>query len=183
MTERERIDSRLRDLIISVLRDERGDDAVIYRTYDGKVVKDQSDWSVVSWPEPADPAQAIELARLIEGTARGLWRRYAEQARGAGKTWLELADAVGVDADEDERDHLAFRLITGEPTSSWREPYASWRCGSCGERIRDVGPYGGHPDDSESGHAEDCMRHKAEVAQYVAHWDDDVDDEDEGDEG
>lgn len=172
MSEREHVRGQIQNLVHSVLRDEQGDDAITYRTYDGEIIKDQSDWTVVSWPTPANPAQAIEIAAYIERIAGGLWRRYAEEARGAGKTWLELADPLGVDPKEDERDHQAFVLVAGEPTSWYGDRYVSWKCGSCGERIRDLGPYGGHPDDCERGHAETCKRHNAEVAQYQAAWDD-----------
>jgi hypothetical protein len=172
MSERDFIDSKLRALIIAVLRDEHGDNAVIYRTYDGQVVKDQTDWSVLSWPEPAFPILAIDIARTIESAAHNLWRRYAETARGDGRSWLELADGLGIDPNEDERDHLAFVKVAGEPTSYYSDRYVSWKCSSCGERIRDVGPYGGHPDDNERGHAPDCARHAAEIAEYEKRWED-----------
>jgi hypothetical protein len=47
----------------------------------------------------------------------------------------------------------------------------SWTCASCGEWITDSGPYNGHPDDDERGHAEDCARHLAEAAAYQARMD------------
>lgn len=170
MTERDFIDSRLRDLIIKILRDEHGDNAVIYRTYDGQIVKDQSDWSVVSWPEPAYPILAIDIARTIASCANNLVVRYADAARGDGRTWLELADGLGIDPNEEERDHAAFMKVAGEPRSPYHDVTVFWRCSSCGERVRDYGPYGGHPDDCERGHAETCKRHRAEVAQYMAQW-------------
>lgn len=172
MTERERIDSRLRDIVINILLEENGEAAIVHRTFDGKIA-DPNDWGVVSWPVPSEPLNAIRIAKTIEAHARWLWSRYVEEARGAGRTWLELADVLGVDENEQERDHEAFMIASGEPSSPFRDRYVSWKCAACGQRVKDLGPYGGHPTDCETGHHETCIRMNAEIDAYTAAWGDD----------
>ena len=93
-------------------------------------------------------------------------RAYAEQARGAGRSWDDVAEALGIEATEDgePRDEQAYLLlIEGRPLPadepSWfHRPTARWTCTSCGQRITDHGPFESHPDDVEHGHAEICTR-------------------------
>lgn len=46
-----------------------------------------------------------------------------------------------------------------------------WRCPACGRDIIDRGPYNSHPVDNEHGHAENCSRMAAEVAEWQAEYD------------
>lgn len=115
---------------------------------------------------PADPLQGIAAARRIAGEAHALADRYARHARGAGMSWRDLAPAL-VDVDE-EPAAAAFEHIAGEAASPFGQPpTVGWDCQSCGHRITDSGPYNGHPDDCESGHAKDCTRHRREVDAYL----------------
>lgn len=169
MTKRGDIESHLKNLLQAVLLDEHGDTAIVHRTFNGELV--EPSLAVPSWPEPADPLQAIEIAGYIERVAGGLVNRYAEAARGQGRTWRELAAVLDVDPESDDPAYEAFRLVAGRPSQPYDEVYAYWRCGSCREYVRDLGPYGGHPEDTERGHAATCERFTAAVAAYESELD------------
>jgi hypothetical protein len=142
-------------------------------------------------PQP-DPLTAVRAAWTVRGEAVQLLGEHIDRARGAGHTWTELAGALGL-AEDAERygipvDEAAFHWATtgridGDyaPRAWGYEPRRSWRCASCEERVTDRGPFNGHPDDDETGHAAGCTRHAAEVAAWRTRngWDDDDDDEDQ----
>src|SRR3954466_11004115 len=107
----------------------------------------------------ADPLSGVRAARVLAGAARRLLVEQAEAARAAGRTWDEVDEALGLsDAEgEDSRAEVAFaEIVEGRSRErSWPSLPASstsWRCGSCGERVTDRGPYdSSHPSDQESG--------------------------------
>jgi hypothetical protein len=117
-----------------------------------------------------DPLAGIRAAVAACNAANAEIRRYAEQARGAGRTWDEIADALGIQPDrfDEPRGELAFMLVAEDRPLPFRESFhrldAWWRCESCGERIRDRGPFDGYPANNESGHTPTCRRHAAEIA-------------------
>jgi hypothetical protein len=119
-----------------------------------------------------DPLAGVRASVLTRNAAANEARRYAEQARSTGRTWDEIAEAFGIGAEDydEPRDVLAFGLVAEGRPMPFRESFdqrdAWWRCGSCGERIRDRGPYDSHPADAESGHRADCRRHAAEIAEW-----------------
>ncbi|MEU7810999.1 hypothetical protein [Pseudonocardia sp. NPDC049154] len=117
-----------------------------------------------------DPLAGIRAAVLARYAASAEIRAYAEQARGVGRAWDEIAKALGLDQTQfdDPRAELAFRLVAENRPLPFRESFerldAWWRCGSCGQRIRDHDPFEANPADNEIGHAATCRRHAAEVA-------------------
>lgn len=165
MTTREDIGSKLRQIVLAVLREESGEGAIAHEDLDGNRVPTPESWAVLTYPTAADPLEALKVARAIADHGRGMVRDYALKARGAGRTWAEIAGPLGVAAEADDRAQEAFLFVVG-PRYRFDPQYAYWRCISCGERVRDSGPYGGHPDDSETGHTETCERHTAAVAAY-----------------
>lgn len=129
-----------------------------------------------------DPATAgIRAARQIERTAHGQVHEHAMAARGAGCSWREIGEAVGLtDEDDDDIAVAVYRYLIWDspldnPTPDYlrRDQKAWWTCESCEQRVTDVGPWGGHPDDNETGHAATCERHNDAVRAYMADWDDD----------
>lgn len=108
-----------------------------------------------------DPLAGVQAALLARNVAVVQMRTYAEQARGAGHSWDDVAEALGIEASEDgeSRDEQAYLLlIEGQPLTTdepawFRRPTARWTCTSCGQRVTDHGPFQSHPDDAESGRA------------------------------
>lgn len=148
------------DLILRKLREEHGAAAIVQRQiFPG---------STLTIDEPADPVAAIGEAQMLMHTASGLVRDFALKARGAGKSWADLVKPLGIESEDEYADlpAMAFRQIAYPPSQRYDTVYASWECGSCGERVRDTGPYGGHPEDDETGHAEGCARHAGEIAAW-----------------
>jgi hypothetical protein len=120
-----------------------------------------------------DPLAGVQAALLARNVAVAQMQAYAEQARGAGRSWDDVAEALGIEAADDEpRDEQAYRLlIEGRPLPvdepSWfHRPKAWWTCATCGQQITDHGPFETHPDDVEQGHADSCTRHAATLAAY-----------------
>jgi hypothetical protein len=102
-----------------------------------------------------------------------------EAARAAGRSWDEVGEALGLPDDGDPIGEVVFALIVeGREPQRPRElfwlPSTSWRCASCGELVQDRGPFESHPDDNESGHTDDCARHRADVQAWRARtgWED-----------
>lgn len=61
-----------------------------------------------------DPLAGVRAARLARDVAIRELRRYAEQARGAGRGWEDVAAALNLDEqgpDDEPRDEQAYRLI------------------------------------------------------------------------
>lgn len=161
-----------------------------YRTRVEKIVKDalvaQSGPSaIVSAPlapgystlvdRPADYLAAAAAARSVAYTAQGLARDYARRARGAGRSWDEVAAALQFDADtHDDPSVEAFRWVAPTPSQPFDSILTSWECASCGARVTDRGPFGGHPDDVEAGHVDSCARHQEDISAYRQQtgWDD-----------
>ncbi|MCE3552834.1 hypothetical protein LWC33_15385 [Pseudonocardia sp. RS11V-5] len=117
-----------------------------------------------------DPLAGIRAAVAARNVANAEIRRYAEQARGAARTWDEIAEALGIRAADFEElpAILAFLLIAENRPLPFRESFhrldAWWRCESCGKRVRDHGPFDGHPANNETGHDRLCRRHAADIA-------------------
>ena len=128
-----------------------------------------------------DPRAGIRAALLVRQVAAGQLYQQANEARAVGWSWEEIGEALelpGTEVGADRpRGEAAFEwLIEGrepEPLDRdgvrlFRQSAASWRCGSCGAQVIDRGPFESHPDDNESGHAEDCPRHRAAIAAWRA---------------
>lgn len=132
-----------------------------------------------------DPLAGVRAAMHIRNAGERLMREWAEKARAAGTSWDEVGEALGLlrEGQGFSRAEAAFEYVAdGRPlpandTGEWRSSAPRnvyWPCESCGRRVVDRGPYESHPDDNESGHAEGCERHAAEVAAWKVRtgWDD-----------
>jgi hypothetical protein len=127
--------------------------------------------ALISTPSRGRPVSR----RLARNVALRELRIYAEQARGAGRTWDEIAEALGIEPTEgggEPRDEQAYLLlIEGQPLPGdeglgWRRQTAFWTCTACGQRVTDYGPFESHSDDREQGHAESCARRAAANAAH-----------------
>jgi hypothetical protein len=111
----------------------------------------------------------VAVALLVERTAHGLAQEHAARARADGNTWEEIGVAAGLEptAEPAERAAAAFTLAAGTPARWWDAQVVSWRCGGCGQRIRDTGPDAGRGED-ETGHTPTCERRLAQLAAWEA---------------
>jgi len=114
-----------------------------------------------------DPMAGLQAAVLTRNVAAATIHDGAVDARAAGRTWGEIAEAVGIEDDDrfappGER---AFEEIVGRP-DLFALASLRWTCTTCGRRVSDSGPYESHPDDNEHGHAETCDRHERAVSAW-----------------
>jgi hypothetical protein len=125
-----------------------------------------------------EPLTGARTARDIELGARHTARDYIRQAREAGHSWAQIGQALGVapNADTDQTGlsvaEAAYSYAAGSPYTDTAVRYGrsfAWRCRSCGQAISDRGLVAG-PDDDELGHAGDCSRLAAAVAEWDAGW-------------
>jgi hypothetical protein len=122
-----------------------------------------------------NPLAGIGAALLTRDVANAELRTYAEEARGAGRSWDEVGEALGIEpaADGEPRDEQAYRLViegrplrTSHETTWWQRPTARWTCSSCRQHVTDHGPFESHPDDVEQGHNDACGRRAAALADF-----------------
>lgn len=126
-------------------------------------------------PRPANWLQGAAAARRLGYIAEGIARDHARKARGEGRSWSEVADALGITTEEGQDPAIeAFYWVAPRPSMPYDTITTSWECASCGARVRDVGPFSGHPDDEQEGHAAGCARHAEDVAAWreASGWDD-----------
>ena len=127
-------------------------------------------------PRPG-PLAGARSARDIELGSRHAAREYIRAAREAGHGWDEIGQALGLapggDADQEGLTvaEAAYTYAAGRPDTEapWRPRSFTWRCRSCEQAISDRGLIAG-PADDELGHAEDCPRLAAAVADWDASW-------------
>ena len=122
----------------------------------------------------ADPLAGLRAAVQVRRVAAAQGPEYALDARGAGRSWAEIASVLGFEG-LDEPEVLAFEHVAERGGAAVpRRESVSWRCTTCSARVTDTGPYGSHPADVESGHTEVCARHRADIAAWSARtgWDD-----------
>jgi hypothetical protein len=127
-------------------------------------------------PEPAvrdvEPLAGARAARDLELAARSAARDYVRQAREAGHGWDQIGRALGLEPGGDQDGatpaDAAYTYAAGRPEAEapWRPPSFDWTCRSCDKHIADRGLIGG-PADDELGHAGNCPR----LAAAVAEWD------------
>jgi hypothetical protein len=165
--ERARASAAARRTVISLARD-RGAELTTRAMFPGSEL-------TVRDLEPLDGARA---ARDIELGARRAARDYVRAAREAGHTWDQIGQVLGLapDADADQAGatvaEAAYTYAAGNPRSDTAARYGRsfpWRCRSCRQAISDRGPVAG-PADDEAGHASDCARLAAAVAEWDASW-------------
>jgi hypothetical protein len=125
--------------------------------------------------EPLDGARA---ARGIELGARHAAREYIRAAREAGHGWDQIGQALGIapNADADQAGstvaEATYSYAAGNPHTDTAARYGRsfpWRCRSCGQTVSDRGLIAG-PADNEPGHAEDCPRLAAAIAEWDTGW-------------
>lgn len=119
--------------------------------------------------EVAPPAEALRLALIAAATARQLVGKYALEMRGDGSSWAEIFPLLDLPDDQYTGPSMqAYRHVRGPDYRQYKnDPWnVAWYCRSCGGRVTDIGPHGGHPADNETGHGEGCARHQAEVDAY-----------------
>jgi hypothetical protein len=134
-------------------------------------------YSMPSAPVTRDvePLAGARTALDLELAARGIARDYVRQAREAGHDWDQIAQALGVNPSGEKLADLAFDYVVGrpDPEAPWAPRYFSWTCPSCDKHITDRGLIQG-PVDDEIGHADDCPRLAAAIAErdaQIAEWD------------
>lgn len=155
-----------RRAVISLARD-RGAEFVTRDAYRG------SDMTV----RDLDPLTGARAARDVELGARRAAREYLRQAREAGQTWDQIGQALGVapGADADQAGltvaEAAYTYAAGRPDTEapWRPRSFLWTCRSCDQAISDRGLIAG-PADDELGHAGNCPRLAAAIAEWDAGW-------------
>jgi hypothetical protein len=125
-----------------------------------------------------EPLVGTRAARDIELGARHAAREYIRAAREAGHSWDQIGHALGItpNADADQAGltvaEAAFTYVAGNPHADTAIRYGRsfvWRCRSCDQAISDRGLIAG-PADDELGHAEDCPRLAAAIAEWNAGW-------------
>jgi hypothetical protein len=128
--------------------------------------------SEYSWPEPT-PLAGLRAALTVVRLAQQQAYKFVLGLRGEGTSWREVADLLDIPwSDEYSRAERAYELVLGpdpEESSAFYTRNLYWHCGGplgCGKYITDRGPYNGHPQDNEDGHAEDCRRLVAEGQAY-----------------
>jgi hypothetical protein len=134
----------------------------------------------------ATPVPHLQAVQALRRAVSAEERTALDNARGAGLTWAEIAEVLGLTEAARRIDqspglagwrYAAMRVTPGEPDPEWayrcygRGPSADWRCRSCTGAVHE-----GHPDngpvDAEQGHKPGCARYAALIAAFEASWDD-----------
>jgi hypothetical protein len=107
--------------------------------------------------------------------AARICRERAERARADGVTWEQIGEALGSSLGWDgeaapDLGVAAFEHFTGA-SGRWGQARFRFRCASCGGYVTDRGPFEGHPEDNERGHADGCVRLTADIVAWRARQD------------
>ena len=87
--------SRVRGAIEAILVDEHGPGALTRRPI--------RSGSTMNLTDPTDYRQGIDAAQRVIGTAEAIIRDYAKRARGNGRSWADIAQALDRWADYKRR--------------------------------------------------------------------------------
>jgi hypothetical protein len=159
------VGGRLQGLILDLVRELHGDDAVERRArYDG----DQ-------FPEPTPtPLVGLWAAECLAKRASREISAHARRARESGHSWYEIGRALDMEpVDGRSVAEAAYERFAGLPGSwSFNGPSFTWRCPACDRVISDHGPYESHPDDNQPGHADGCARLRREIDRWRSSWND-----------
>ncbi len=124
-------------------------------------------WPGASTIEP-EPIAQIESAHAIEQAARDLISEFIRLARQAGRNWYEIGNALDLHyhavAAKISIAEVAHDYALDNQTSTGIHTF-TWTCPACGRRITDQGPFRELPT-QEEGHAGDCPRWTAELAEW-----------------
>jgi hypothetical protein len=154
-------------------------EGVAVELFEGQVVVEPIEgYQILTRRRLVDPMPGVRAAALLRAATCRVLVDVVETPRAAGRSWDEIGEALGPD-DGDPVAEVAFAFIVeGREPERARElirvPSTSWRCASCGELVQDRGPFESHPDDNESGHTDDCARHRADVQAWQTRtgWED-----------
>jgi hypothetical protein len=157
--------SRIQALIVDMVREVHGDDAIERRQrYAGD-----------KYPEPVPtPLAGLQAADWVVQRAGQEIHQHVHRAREAGHSWEQIGQALDMrPVDGRSVAESAYERLAGPP-ASWPLQGTSftWRCPACDRVSSDRGPYESHPDDNQPGHAKDCPRLATELARWRASWDD-----------
>jgi hypothetical protein len=117
----------------------------------------------------ADAMTGLECAAKLTFAVRRLVLDYARQAREEVHSWQEIGVALGFSVGTDSEGSVAdaaYDCAAG--TTGFGRASFAWVCSACRSTVIDRGPQGGHPADTEEGHADDCQRLAAEIAAWNA---------------
>jgi hypothetical protein len=115
-----------------------------------------------------EPAASLEAALALERAAHALIEGYIRLAREAGRSWLEIGNALDLlsaaaanqESVGDEAYGYALRYqVTPGSHTFW------WTCPACRNRVTDHGPWLELPK-QEDGHASDCARRNAHLTAW-----------------
>lgn len=130
---------------------------------DRPLIRSEPDGRKVSEPEPL---AGITAAVAVEREARRLALESVRYAREDGMAWAQIGEALGFGPQYGGDAGAAYRYaVPGHAAADW----FTWTCPSCRGLIRDYGPELG-PHEAEEGHAEECGRFAAAVAEWDARW-------------
>ena len=125
-----------------------------------------------------EPLTGARAGRDIELASRRAARDFIRQAREAGHGWEQIGHALGLspNADADQAGltvaEATYTYAAGNPHTDTAIRYGRsfvWRCLSCDQAISDRGLIAG-PADNEIGHADNCDRLAAAVAEWDTGW-------------
>ena len=136
----------------------------------------------LSRPVLDDPLAGVRAGRLVADVAAGALRYWALRARGAGRSWDDVGEALGLETDACEmpRAEVAWEWLVEHrppaPRPQLETPSSAvWTCTTCRAQVRDTGPFASHPDDRETGHHDDCARRAAALKAWRVEEGDDSD--------
>jgi hypothetical protein len=109
---------------------------------------------------PRDWIAGLYAVAQVDAAVQRQRVEFTLRARGAGKTWQQLAEALlgasahKVASDADLLAYTAFTafLVTAGTRQPGQERTCSWLCDTCGAQITDRGPYPVDPAARELGH-------------------------------
>jgi hypothetical protein len=123
-----------------------------------------------------DPLDGARAARDIELGAQRSARGYIRAAREAGHSWEQIGEALGLTKDTSRTGEsiaeAAYTYAAGDPGTETAMRYGRsfpWQCPSCSQVISDHGLIAG-PAEDEPGHADNCARLAAAIAEWDASW-------------
>ena len=123
-----------------------------------------------------DPAAAIRMSLMLRSTVEYQLHTSIRRARAAGMTWAQVGEALNLEADQDRGIPLAevaYEYVTdAEHARPFDQLSFYYTCSACEQHVTDRGPYNTHPLDNEEGHAGDCARMAAAIADHDARWGD-----------
>jgi hypothetical protein len=130
----------------------------------------------------AESMAGLRAARCLQLAAEGLARGYIRQAREDGHAWHEIGAALGLAKSAADQEtslsQAAYDHAVGDPPTeyAWSSRQAfTWTCADCRNVISDHGSEADHPEDTESGHGDQCPRLAAATAAWNAWWDAEAD--------